>query len=77
MSASSASTASCDSIIGKDGLLARGTADRRCRRRSQTLPNNKGIECLAVAPKGLPLAGTLIAISERGARCAPAIITAF
>ncbi|WP_442894493.1 esterase-like activity of phytase family protein [Bradyrhizobium sp. AZCC 1588] len=30
------------------------------------LPNNKGIEALVVVPKGLPLAGTLIAISERG-----------
>ncbi|MEH2524805.1 MULTISPECIES: esterase-like activity of phytase family protein [unclassified Bradyrhizobium] len=30
------------------------------------LPYNKGIEALVVAPKGLPLAGTLIAISERG-----------
>jgi len=30
------------------------------------LPNNKGIESLVVVPKGMPLAGTLIAISERG-----------
>jgi hypothetical protein len=30
------------------------------------LPNNKGLESLVVMPKGLPLAGTLIAISERG-----------
>jgi hypothetical protein len=30
------------------------------------LPYNKGLESLAVVPKGLPLAGTLIAISERG-----------
>src|SRR6266849_7198933 len=30
------------------------------------LPNNKGLEALVVVPKGLPLAGTLIAISERG-----------
>ncbi|WP_442894056.1 esterase-like activity of phytase family protein [Bradyrhizobium sp. AZCC 1721] len=30
------------------------------------LPYNKGIEALVVVPKGLPLAGTLIAISERG-----------
>ncbi|MBI5130627.1 MAG: esterase-like activity of phytase family protein [Rhodopseudomonas palustris] len=30
------------------------------------LPNNKGIESLVVVPKGSPLAGTLIAISERG-----------
>jgi hypothetical protein len=30
------------------------------------LPYNKGLESLAVVPNGLPLAGTLIAISERG-----------
>ena len=30
------------------------------------LPHNQSIECLVVAPKGGPLAGTLIAISERG-----------
>src|SRR5262249_1684764 len=30
------------------------------------LPYNKGLEGLVVVPKGLPLAGTLIAISERG-----------
>jgi hypothetical protein len=30
------------------------------------LPHNRSIECLEVAPKGGPLAGTLIAISERG-----------
>jgi hypothetical protein len=31
-----------------------------------TLPNNKGLECLTFAAKTSPLAGTLIAISERG-----------
>ncbi len=30
------------------------------------LPNNKGLEALVWVPKGPPLAGTLIAISERG-----------
>src|SRR4029077_16653159 len=30
------------------------------------LPSNKGLECLAMPQKGLPHAGTLIAISERG-----------
>jgi hypothetical protein len=30
------------------------------------LPNNKGLEALVWVPKGLPLAETLIAISERG-----------
>lgn len=31
-----------------------------------TLPNNKGLEAMVVVPNGFPLAGTLIAISERG-----------
>ena len=30
------------------------------------LPSNKGLEALVVVPKNLPLAGTLIALSERG-----------
>jgi hypothetical protein len=30
------------------------------------LPNNKGLEALVFVPKGQPLGGTLIAISERG-----------
>ncbi len=33
---------------------------------ARKLPYNKGLEALAMVPKGLPLAGTLIAISERG-----------
>jgi hypothetical protein len=33
---------------------------------ARKLPYNKGIEALVFVPKGLPLAGTLIAISERG-----------
>ncbi len=50
---------------GKEGLLARGRAialppEVRAR------PASKGIEALVFVPKGLPLAGTLIAISERG-----------
>ena len=32
----------------------------------QKLPFNKGLEALVFVPKGLPLAGTLIAFSERG-----------
>ena len=32
----------------------------------RSLPNNRGIEGLIFVPKGLPLAGTLIAFSERG-----------
>ncbi|MBV9971103.1 MAG: esterase-like activity of phytase family protein, partial [Xanthobacteraceae bacterium] len=31
-----------------------------------TLPNNRGLEALAIAPRGTRLAGTLIAFSERG-----------
>jgi hypothetical protein len=30
------------------------------------LPRNKGLEALVMVPKGMPLAGTLIALSERG-----------
>ena len=33
---------------------------------AKKLPYNKGLETLVMVPKGLPLAGTLIAISERG-----------
>jgi hypothetical protein len=33
---------------------------------AKKLPNNKGLEALVMVPKGQPLAGTLIAISERG-----------
>jgi hypothetical protein len=35
-------------------------------RAASKLPNNKGLEALVFVPKGLPLAGTLIAMSERG-----------
>jgi hypothetical protein len=33
---------------------------------ARKLPFNKGLEALVMVPKGFPLAGTLIAISERG-----------
>lgn len=33
---------------------------------ARKLPYNKGIEALVMVPRGLPMAGTLIAISERG-----------
>ena len=33
---------------------------------ARRLPHNKGLEALVMVPKSLPLAGTLIAISERG-----------
>jgi hypothetical protein len=33
---------------------------------AKKLPYNRGLEALVMVPKGMPLAGTLIAISERG-----------
>lgn len=50
---------------GKRGLLARGTLVPVPPEMGK-LPANRGIECLMVAPKGSPVAGALIAISERG-----------
>ena len=50
---------------GKDGLLARGQPIA-VPPAFRSLPSNKGIEALVFVPKGLPVAGTLIAISERG-----------
>ena len=50
---------------GKDGLMARGQPIA-LPPAIRALPANKGIEGLVFVPKGLPLAGTLIAISERG-----------
>ncbi len=49
---------------GKDGFAARGQPIA-VPPELRTLTFNKGIECLAIPPKGLPHAGTLIAISER------------
>jgi hypothetical protein len=50
---------------GKRGLLARATLVPVPPELGK-LSSNKGIECLVVAPKGSPVAGALIAISERG-----------
>jgi hypothetical protein len=50
---------------GKDGLLARGRPIP-VPPGLRSLPSNRGLEALVFVPKGLPLAGTLIAISERG-----------
>jgi hypothetical protein len=50
---------------GKEGLLARGRPIP-VPKELRSLPANKGLEALVFVPKGLPLAGTLIAISERG-----------
>ena len=51
--------------LGSSGLLARGQPIAVPPGIGK-LPNNKGLECLVFAGKGLPLAGTLIAVSERG-----------
>jgi hypothetical protein len=51
--------------FGRDGLRARAqpvTVPPAVR----SLPNNRGLECLAVAPRRSPLGAALIAISERG-----------
>ena len=49
----------------KRGLLSRGTLVPTPPEVAK-LPSNLGLECLQVMPKGSPLAGALIAISERG-----------
>jgi hypothetical protein len=47
--------------------LTRATAEEiPLPKAASKLPFNKGLEALVMVPKGLPLAGTLIAISERG-----------
>ena len=50
---------------GKDGLLARGQPIA-LPPAIRALPSNRGIEGLIFVPKGVALAGTLIAFSERG-----------
>ncbi len=50
---------------GRDGLLARGQPIA-VPPGIKALPFNRGLEALVFVPKGLPLGGTLIAISERG-----------
>ncbi len=50
---------------GKRGLMARATLVPVPPELGK-LPPNKGIECLVVAPRETPIAGALIAISERG-----------
>ena len=49
----------------KDGLRARGQPVA-VPPAIKSLPPNLGVECLVVPPPGAPLAGTLIAIAERG-----------
>jgi hypothetical protein len=50
---------------GKDGLLARGQPIP-VPPALKKLPTNKSLEALVFVPKPLPLAGTLIALSEQG-----------
>jgi len=50
---------------GRDGLLARATPIA-VPAAMRSLPSNRGVESLIFVPRGLPLAGTLIAFSERG-----------
>ncbi len=50
---------------GKDGLLARGVPIA-VPPEVKRLPYNKGLEALVFVPVGLQLAGTLLALSERG-----------
>ena len=65
MSASSASTGSCASTTARTAC-ARARQPIEVPAGVRSLPNNSGIEALVFVPRGLPLAGTLIAISERG-----------
>ena len=51
--------------FGRDGVRARGQP-MVLPPALRKLPNNKGLESLVVLPKGTPLAGALLAISERG-----------
>jgi hypothetical protein len=50
--------------LGKEGLLARGQLVATPPE-FRKLPNNRGVECLLSMPKGTPLAGALMALSER------------
>ena len=51
--------------FGRDGIRARGQP-MALPTNLRKLPNNKGLESLVVLPKNAPLAGALLAISERG-----------
>jgi hypothetical protein len=51
--------------FAKEGLRARGRP-LAVPPGMKLLPHNQSIECVEMAPKGSPLAGTLISISERG-----------
>jgi hypothetical protein len=51
--------------FAKEGLRARGRP-LSVPPGMKLLPHNQSIECVEMSPKGSPLAGTLISISERG-----------
>jgi hypothetical protein len=51
--------------FGRGGVSARGDV-LLTPPALRKLPSNAGIEALVIVPKGRPLAGTLVAISERG-----------
>ena len=51
--------------FGTDGFAALGIAIQ-VPKGIRELPYNQGLEALAFVPKGMPLAGSLLAISERG-----------
>ena len=51
--------------FGRHGLLARGQPIP-LPPEIKSLPYNKGLEALVVIPRGGPLGGTLLAVSERG-----------
>ena len=51
--------------FGKEGFRARGVPIA-LPPEVRKLPSNKSLECVAMPAKGQPLAGTLIAVSERG-----------
>lgn len=55
--------------FGREGFLARGTPIP-VPMGGQRLPSNRGIEALGVLPRPSPLAGTLLALSERGLNAA-------
>lgn len=59
--------------FAKDGVRARGQPIA-VPPAMKALPPNRGIECMVVPPKGQPLAGTVIAISERGLDAAGNIV---
>jgi hypothetical protein len=50
--------------FGRDGVLARGR-EVPVPRELKSLPSNKSLEAIGIAPQGHPLAGALVVIAER------------